>query len=256
MNIFKQFTKSLYSPKDIALFRFQGIGKTILYVFLLTLLSVIPTVTYFSMTMVNGLEAAQSTINDEIPSFVIENGSLSSEQTEPVEIHENDFSIIFDSTGKIQQDDLKTVDNGIALLQKDFIVVTGGTLDAYSYSMFTDLVITKDDFIKFLDTLDSLLAIIIPIFIIVIYIFSSGIKFIEVSILAAIGLVLRSMTQRNLQYRQLWRMAAYSVTLPTIFFTIMEAIQTGVPNGFLLNWFVSILVLFLAIREIPKPKNK
>ena len=40
MNIFKQLIVSLYSPKDIAKFHQQGIGKTILFVFFLTLISV------------------------------------------------------------------------------------------------------------------------------------------------------------------------------------------------------------------------
>lgn len=62
MNIFKQLFKSLYSPKDIAFYRFQGIGKTILYVFFLTLLSVIPTVYYFSAAVINGLDAAQTAV--------------------------------------------------------------------------------------------------------------------------------------------------------------------------------------------------
>jgi hypothetical protein len=50
-------------------------------------------------------------------------------------------------------------------------------------------------------------------------------------------------------------MAAYSETLPTLFFTIMSAIKTTVPNSFLINWFVVIIVLYLAINEIPKPKK-
>ncbi|WP_174881655.1 DUF1189 family protein, partial [Metabacillus niabensis] len=39
MNIFKQLFTSIYSPRTISTFRFQGIGKTILFVFILTLVS-------------------------------------------------------------------------------------------------------------------------------------------------------------------------------------------------------------------------
>jgi len=35
----------------------------------------------------------------------------------------------------------------------------------------------------------------------------------------------------------------------------MTAIQTVVPNSFLINWFVVIIVLYLAIKEVPKPKS-
>ncbi len=42
VSIFTLFYKSLYNPKEIAKFRFLGIGKTILYVFSLILLSSLP----------------------------------------------------------------------------------------------------------------------------------------------------------------------------------------------------------------------
>jgi len=80
-------------------------------------------------------------------------------------------------------------------------------------------------------------------------------KFIEISIFALFGLMFKNMIGKNLQYRHLWRMAAYSVTLPTIFFTIMAALQTTVLYGFLINWFASLIVLFLAIKEVPKRKQ-
>ena len=42
VSIFTLFYKSLYNPKEIAKFRFLGIGKTILFVFFLILLSSLP----------------------------------------------------------------------------------------------------------------------------------------------------------------------------------------------------------------------
>ncbi|WML30690.1 DUF1189 family protein [Neobacillus sp. OS1-32] len=62
MNIFKQLVKSIYSPKDIALFRLQGIGKTILYVFLLTFISILPSIVFLSSALTSGLSTAKSFI--------------------------------------------------------------------------------------------------------------------------------------------------------------------------------------------------
>lgn len=254
MNIFKQMFKSLYSPKDISLYRFHGIGKTILYVFLLTLLSVIPTVYYISAAVINGLDAAQTAVKEQFPKFTIENGKLEAQQVAPIIINHDDFAIIFDSTGKVNEDDLSNEDNAIAFLHNEIFFVAGGNIQSYPYSMFT-FPITNSDLQKFLDTLDSVTGIILVIMAIFIYIFSVGMKFIEISIYALFGLLFKNMTGKNLQYRHLWRMAAYSVTLPTIFFTIMAALQTSVLNGFLINWFASLLVLFLAIKEVPKRKQ-
>lgn len=256
MNIFNQLFKSIYSPRDIAMFRYQGIGKTILYVFLLTLISIIPSVLYLSSGIVNGINTVEKSISSELPPFLIENGELQSEEKAPVIINKENFTIIFDSTGTVDTAELSNSKNTIAILKKEAYFMAGGQFQSLPYSMFSDISLTNDDLLSMLSTVDSSLGIIIPLLAVVIYIFASGMKFIEVSFLALLGLFLKKMLNRNIQYRHTWRLAAYSVTLPTIFFTIMDSLQTVVPNGALINWFVAYIILFLAIKEIPQPKTK
>jgi maltodextrin utilization protein YvdJ len=255
MNVFKQLLKSCYSPKDISMFRFQGIGKTILYVFLLTLISILPSIYYFSTAITEGVSSAKETVKQEFPDFVIKNGQLKSDMKEPLTINQNGFVIIFDSSGKANVDDLKNIANGVGFLKNDLVFVAGGQTQSYSYSMAQDLSVNKTELMDLIDNIDSSLIIFLPILFIVIYIFSSGIKFIEISILALFGLLLKNMSERKLEYRHLWRMSAYSVTLPTLFFMIMDALKTVVPAGFLIHWFVAFIVLFLAIKEIPQMKK-
>ncbi len=255
MNIFKQFYKSTYSPKDIASFRFQGIGKTILYVFFLTFLSILPSIYYLNTMLNEGIDSTKSIINDDIPSFTIENGTLSAETDVPITIDKGDFSIIVDPTGVITNEDVEDKDNAIALLKNEITVAAGGRIDSYSYSMMEGLTLTKEDFIDIVDTVDGMKGIIIPVISIFMFLVSSAVSFIEVSILAWIGLLLKNFAGRSINYRHLWRMAAYSVTLPTVFFTIMSALNTPVPNSFYINWFVEIIILFLALKELPNEKT-
>lgn len=255
MNIFKQFIKSIYSPKDIASFRYQGIGKTILYVFFLTFLSILPAIYYLNTMLNEGINSTKSVINDEIPPFTIENGTLTSETDVPITIDKGEFSIIVDPTGVITNEDVEDKDNAIALLKNEFSVAAGGRIDSYSYSMMEGLTLTKEDFIDIIDTVDGMKNIIIPVISTIMFLVSSAVNFIEVTILAWFGLLLKNLAGRTVSYRHLWRMAAYSVTLPTVFFTIMSAINTPVPNSFFINWFVEIIILFLAIKEISKEKT-
>jgi hypothetical protein len=255
MNIFKQFYKSLYSPKDIASFRFQGIGKTILYVFLLTLLSVLPSVIYLSTTLTTGIETSQTIITDELPDFSIEDGHLDAETKVPITINKDNFSIILDPTGALSAEDVEDEGNAFALLENEFVLTAGGRVDSYPYAMLEGLSITKGDLLEFINAIGGMKLIIIPVVSLFIYLIACAGSFIEVSVLALIGLALKNLLGRKLNYRQLWRMAAYSETLPTLFFTIMAAIKTQVPNSFMINWFVVIIVLYLAINEIPKPKK-
>ncbi|PLS01776.1 DUF1189 domain-containing protein [Neobacillus cucumis] len=254
MNIFKQFYKSIYSPRDIALFRFQGIGKTIFYVFFLTFISILPSIIYFSTALTQGIDAAKSILKDQAPAFSIKNGQLIAKTEVPITINKGNFTIIFDPTGAISEDDVADEGNAFALLKDEFALSSAGRVESYPYSMMNDIHITNSDLFNFVDTIEGMKGIIIPVVSLFIYVFSSAASFIEVSILALIGLALKG--NRRLNYRQLWRMAAYSETLPTLFFTIMTAIQTTVPNSFLINWFVVIIVLYLAIKEVPKPKNE
>ncbi|MGG1677428.1 DUF1189 domain-containing protein [Neobacillus sp. NRS-1170] len=253
MNIFMQFIKSIYSPKDIALFRFQGIGKTILYVFFLTLISVLPSIIYLSTALSTGIDSARSIIKDEFPAFSINNGQLSAQTKVPVTINKEDFTVILDPTGTIEAADVEEEGNAFALLKDEFVFSSAGQSESYQYTMLKKM--TKDDLLNFIDTIRGLKGIIIPVLSVFMYLFSSAASFIEVSILALIGLALKNLAGRKLTYRHLWRMAAYSETLPTLFFTVMAAIKTTVPNSFFINWFVAIIVLFLAINEIPKPKK-
>lgn len=260
MNIFKQFFKSLYSPKDIALFRFQGIGKTITYVFFLTILSLIPAIYYLCSAAVNGLDAFQDSVKNEFPSFQIANGELQTltadEKEAPIIIKKEGFTIIFDTTGAVKSEELPKSTNTIAILKNDAIFIAGGQVQSFSYSMINDFTITNEDLLAFLTSIDSSLVIMLPLLVLIVYIFVTGLKFIEISILALFGLLLMKMLMRNFQYRHAWRLAAYSVTLPTVFFTIMGALKTTVPNGAIINWFVAYIIMYLAIKEIPQPKKK
>lgn len=251
MNIFNQFVRSIYSPKTIASFRNQGIGKTILYVFLLSLVAVIPSILYFSNAFSDGISTAKSTIEDEIPSFTIKDGELKADQKDPIFIDRDNFTIVLDDTGSIDKSTLKTRDNAIGLLKNEIVLVAGGQVESYSYSLMTDLNISKDDFVSFLEVVESSLVIIIPIVFIVTFIFGSAMQFIEITILALFGLLLKNTLRKDIQYRHLWRMGAYSVTLPTVFFFIMDLLKTNVPSGFLIDFFVSLIILLLAIKEIP-----
>lgn len=254
MNIFKQFYKSLYSPKDIALFRFQGIGKSILYVFLLSFLSIVPTSFYLSTAIIEGVNAAQQSLAEEFPDFTIKDGALDSESSAPVESTINGFTLYFDSTGSLELNDL-TTNNGLALLSNEFVFIAGGELTSYPYTMIEGADLTKEDAVNLLNNADSALFILIPILILVIFLFSSAVRFIEVSVLALLGVLFKNVSGRKLQYRHLWRMAVYSITLPTLFFAIMAFLQTSVPGGFWLYWLVSLSVLYLAIKEVPASKK-
>lgn len=255
MNIFRQFYKSIYSPKDIAAFRFQGIGKAILFVFLLSLLSILPSVFYISHSILTGINTAQTIVSNELPSFSIKNGQLTAKTSVPITINKDHFTMILDPTGAVTPQELKGSDNTFAILKNEFVFVSGGKTESYSYSMLTGTNFTSRNLIQFVEMINGAKMIIIPIIALFLYLFTCTANFIEVSVLAFVGLFLKKIAGRKVNYRQLWRMASYSETLSILFFTIMSAMKTTVPWSFLINWFIIIIILYLAINEIPMPKK-
>jgi hypothetical protein len=255
LNIFKQLIVSLYSPKDISSFVKQGIGKTILYVLLLTLISLLPTFYLFNTSVINEIEDLQETLKNNLPAFVIENGELVSDETAPLTINKNDLTVIFDSTGTITSDVARASSNSIHMLKDELVYTMAGQSQSFPYSLLTDT-LTKEDLVELTSSMDSLLPIILPLTSVTIYLFSSISKCIGVSFLALIGLALKNIVSADLTYGKLWRLSAYSVTLPTIFFMIMEALKTFVPNGFFIYWLVAIIMLVLVIKEFSSSQQK
>jgi maltodextrin utilization protein YvdJ len=255
MNIFQQLFKSMYSPKDISRFRFQGIGKTILFLFFLALVSIIPASYYLISFTNNAIEGVTESLKEDLPSFTIQNGELSSDNKEPIEIERDQYTFLFDSTGTVTEGDLDNNENMIALLKDKFVIVNAGSVQSSPYSMVSGLNVTNEDILDFVKSAESLKYIFIPVMIIVLYLTTSASLFLKVTIFALIGLLLANMLNRKLPYRQSWRITAYSVTLSTIFLMLMGLFQIGIPGSFLLDWFVICIMLYLSIKEIPKRKT-
>ncbi len=239
----------------MARFRFQKLGKPILYVFLLMLLSSVPIGIITAVSFTNAYEDLKTHMGD-LPEFTLEDGTLKSDQTEPLIKKEDGNTFIFDATDEIKPDDVNSYESAIAFLKDRIIVMDSGSRQEFNYSNFSSMTFTKQDVNELTQNLDSLLPIFIPLLIFVVYLFQTGLKFIGITVLATIGLLLKSLAGRKASYKQLWVLSVYAVTIPTLFFTIMALVKTTVPFGFLLYWFVAIMLLYLTIKEIPLPKKR
>lgn len=254
MNIFKQFLKSIYSPKEVALFRFQGIGKTIGYVFLLMFICTLITGISLGIDFFKWTSATNEKIINELPNFELKNGILTSELDSPLIQESNGFTFIFDSTGQVTAGDVSKHNNAIGLLQKEAVLVNESQSQQLPYASFGEISVNKETIVSFTDQLDTIGLIILPILFLFIYLFQTSLKFIGISVLALIGLMLNAQMKRKLRYNSLWILSAYAVTIPTLFFSITDALKIYIPFAFLLYWVTGALVLYLIIVEIPKSK--
>ncbi|MBM7660825.1 hypothetical protein JOC85_001597 [Bacillus mesophilus] len=254
MSLLQQWIKSLYSPKDIAKLRFQTIGKTILYVFLLTLLSIIPASIYNSMDIVKGVNDFNHITDTTLPDFSIENQKLVSEVNEPTLYNVNGTYVLFDPTGEWKADELEKYNNSIGFLSNELVYHSNNFTQSFPYDMLGDLDLTKETMSDYIDTFSEILPILLALIILATYIFAAGIKFIEISIFALFGLTLSNLLKKTIPYRRLWVLSAYCITLAVTFLALMNLLKIEVISSYFVYWFVTLMMLYLSLREIPSKK--
>ncbi|MGD6774523.1 DUF1189 domain-containing protein [Sutcliffiella horikoshii] len=255
MNIFSQFVKSLYSPKAMASFRFQGIGKTILYVFFLVLITSIPMFITFGTSAVKLVNSTEEFLQNETPDFYIQDGEFIADVEEPFIADEQGFTIILDPESELSLDEISSYGEVVAIQSKEIIFKGAGQTDFVPLSDFQGTEVTKENLFQFMDSAGSAFPIIITVLLLVGYLFFGATKFVQISILGLFGLLLKNVLNRNkLHYRHTWVLAAYAVTLPTFIFTLMQASGLVLPFSSLISFAVSLFVLYLIIKEVKVKK--
>ncbi|WP_404443694.1 DUF1189 domain-containing protein [Sutcliffiella horikoshii] len=260
MNIFSQFVKSLYSPKAIASFRFQGIGKTILYVFFLVLITSIPMFITFGTSAVKLVNSTEDFLQNETPDFYIQDGEFYADVNEPFIVDEEGFTIILDPDNQLSLNEIHSYGDVVAIQSKEIIFQGAGQTDFVPLSDFQGTEVTKENLLQFMDSVGSAFPIIITVFLVVGYLFFAATKFVQISILGLFGLIIKNSLKRNkLQYRHTWVLSAYAVTLPTLIFTILQASGLELPFSSLISFAVSLFILYLIVKEVkvkkPAPTN-
>lgn len=257
MNIFSQFIKSLYSPKHIASFRFQGIGKTILYAFLLSLLTILPSATYLTNYILEGTDRMAEALITDFPEFEIKDGRLYSDEKLPVIIEKDTVTFHFDSTGSLKANDITNMtDIDIGILQDELVLSANGQTQTLPYSMISGLELNNEKTSDFIKSSKPSLYILIGLCIVMMYLFTTAILFLEITLLAYIGGLFISSMNRKATFGQQWRLATYSFTLAVTFFTFMNFIQVPVIGDVYVKWFITLMMIYLSVKEMPIPKSK
>ncbi|MFB4164743.1 DUF1189 domain-containing protein [Alteribacillus sp. JSM 102045] len=256
MNIFQKFMKSLYSPLYIGRFRFQGIGKTIGYVFFLMLLTSIPVSFIFTNTITSAANKVENALSEDIPDFQLQNGILHSDQTEPLIYNQDNGTVVFDTTGEFTREDINQEEETTALLREELIIAEGGEVQTFRYDQAGNLQLSKDEVLSFTDTLTGLFPILIPVILILLYLFAAALKFIGIFALSFFGLLIKKAAPISLSYRQIWIMSAYAVTLPTVITAIIDIMPFHVPFAFTLYWIIAFFMLYQVYKNLPKPKTQ
>ncbi|SER81588.1 DUF1189 domain-containing protein [Salisediminibacterium halotolerans] len=248
MNIFQQFIKSLYSPETIAKFRLQKIGRAILYVFLLMVIATLPAVISLSIG-INTIYNEFTSQLEEFPDFEIENGVLQSDAGSEINEAEDGTAIIFDPDGEYSSQDVTEYDQAFAFLEREAVFYTGATTEQVSYQEL-GIEISKDELNELTDTIGGMMPLILTVVGLIIYAVNTGLKFIGVTFLALISLILKRNQVNDLSFKQGWILSAFTVTLPTMIFAVIDMTGIVIPFSFGLYWLIAVIMMYLVIKNI------
>lgn len=204
-----------------------------------------------SQEISNAMSGFQHVIKKDLPDFSIEKGTLQADQSTPIEKEENGITIIFDPAEKIKSSELESKQTAIALLKEKAVIAIDGQMTDIPYQSrlaehsqkmnlpASQTRIKRSLSLSFVSCCTYLL---------------SALMFISATFLAMLGTFIKRMRQKELSFQMLWKLSAYSLTLTTVFFAIMSALNTPVANSFLLNWVINFIFLYLVVKEIPAKK--
>ncbi|MBO8156080.1 MAG: DUF1189 domain-containing protein [Bacillaceae bacterium] len=250
-NIVQQFLYSFYHYKNVSVFRFQKIGRSIGYIFLLTLIATIPLMINTSIQSSKALNSVNDEILSQVPDFSVDDGTLK------LKGHDlymtNHGSVLFTN----QEEWENGVSDGIVFSKtKISLVADSSPVSEFQYSLLGLGNASKQQVLETIQTIQSLKWFILIIYFSFYYLFAVGVKFIEVSILAALGLYLKTKMNKNINYQQSWNLSAYALTIPAILVAWADAAPVTLPFSGLVFWGGAGIILYRIMTYIPSPKTQ
>ena len=253
MNIQMRFRhKFAYSFFDFAAYKeflVQGLRKSILYIFLVTLifstLSNLNTIDKFNSEISN----IQSTFIHSAPNFELKNGAFSIDSDEPIYYKHDGEQLVVDTSGKTDKSILDYYNDCIYINSDELIIRQNyNTLQTLKFSNFTELNLTNE---TILDTM-SILKIVFPL---ILLFFNPLLAFLlnlisGFLILGPLCLSISSMIGVKLNYSKACTLSFYAMTLPLLLESLLDISGIAFPEFFGIFYVISLIYCGLAIKKI------
>ncbi|NJD02761.1 MAG: DUF1189 domain-containing protein [Ruminiclostridium sp.] len=245
------FTKIYYSISGFENYRFfvmQKTGRAVVYLLLLSLIIgligiIQPVIESNKMInqMIEGLER-------DVPDFTFENGNLDVKAKMPLIIDEGGLTIIIDTSGATDESILDSYNNALLILQNKMIQKNYANQRVTDFTVLQGFKIDKSDVRNMLPLVKwfiLFLFIILPPFII------AG-RFLNALFVSIIGLIINSVKNTNLPYRDIFAISAHSLTLPLILGTILDFAGVHFLLSTLVYYLISAIYIWGAIGSIKR----
>ena len=249
MGFERKFAYSFFDFASYKEFLVQGFGKSILYLFLVTLIfstiTNINTITKFN----SEISSIQATFIHSAPNFELKNGLLSVDSQEPIYYRHDGEQLIVDTSGKTSKSILDSYSDGIYINSDEITIRQNySTLKTLKFTDFIEFDLTNK-------TLQDSLSILKIIFPIVLLIFGPILSFLVnlisgFLILGPLSLNISSIMGMKLKYSKACILSFYAMTLPLLLESLLNISGIDFPEFYIIFYIVTLIYCGLAIKEI------
>lgn len=250
MNVFKELFLSIYDFKIYKEFIKNKRRKVFLAGFVLMVL-------YFSLTMIIPFLRFQfktggfvKIIEDYIPDFKLSEGTLWVEK--PVEYEQGGMYIYINTSPDTSFYDADEIGDYISdyyqviLMDSQKIIIKNkGEITGRYFSDF-DFTFSREELQQWVPRA----YLIVIAFMILAFIFMTGLFFFGVLVVALIGMIAASCLKYRLTFGQLYQMSVYARTLPLLLKAVVSFLPFSIPMFGIINFGISVLFLILAIQKM------
>ncbi|MCM3183122.1 DUF1189 domain-containing protein [Priestia megaterium] len=251
MSMLKKMAWSFTSFKKIRSLRFEHTNKTIGFVLFLTFISLLPTFFFMTLTIVNGYHIATTDLPKSVSSFSISNSQLTSSQ--PFTKKVNGTAFILNPSQSIER--FHSPAHAIGFLKDGIYITTNSQTQTYSYELLNWHHKDKNELLNLLHEQKFSLYILVPIAMLLLYVLTSGLNFLSITCLAYLGKLIGLIAKKQLPFKQLWALSAYSTVAFTLLYTLFEAFSLSLATHSSLYWIGTFFIYLLLVTRIPIRKK-
>lgn len=249
MGFRRKFAYSFFDFATYKDFLIQGLGKSIFYIFLVTLIfstiTNIKTISIFNSDLSN----VQDKLAHNAPKFELKNGLLSIDSNQPIYYKYDGQMLIFDTTGTTSTSALDSYSDGIYVDSSSIVLRQNySTLQTIKFTDFNELFLTN----KITQDILAIMKIAVPVMLLAI---NPIISFFEnlfsgFAIIGPLSMSIGSIMGVKLNYSKACTLSFYAMTLPLLLQALVEISGIHSSEFVVVFYIVALLYCGLAIKEI------
>lgn len=246
--------KFAYSFFDFAAYKeflVQGLGKSILYVFLVTL--IFSTITNIKTieTFTEELTNVQATLVQSAPNFELKNGILSVDSNKPIFYKHNNIVLIVDTSGTLNNSALSPYSDGFFVNSNELIFRQDyTTIQSIKFTDYNEMQLNNSSVDKILSIIKLILPLVLLVCNPIISFFES--LFSGFLVLGPMCIFISSFMGVKLNYTRSCTLSFYAMTLPLLLESLINISGIDISDFSMMFYLISLIYCGLAIRELKK----